>query len=244
MGINTESTKLLEKDVETLGNIFNIDHNKALENIKNLPKKMPWEAEILVAVPSLEAFGKMYFPEENNQGLLYCKAIQLVLEKGVALGLFDRKSFEDFSFSPNNLKTSIRTKQARTLLYQKQQSDILVFPAQLGERWKNTGIYRIRSDAMDGNSEFCLGVFEILSILLNVSLNKGSINCAGDLFDGDWRYMFRTEKIGNFNEIISICRGNQQSGKLFPITTSSRDGEGTASGFIYWEGDHRLKFGL
>ena len=181
-----QGPKIIAGQVAIIAEIFDLDVASALAYTTRLPE-IPEEAEGWFAIPSVSALARVHFPEVDDRGEQYCRALQLVLEKIADSRKF--KSYHENSLEPSNVRVHTRTAEALASLEETQQSDILVIPAQLGMRHRGRSVRRAR-ECFAGN-EFGLTSLAVGSILLThperlVRFDELEMDCAGDEFNSPY----------------------------------------------------------
>ena len=155
---NGHSVLALHKQIDILAKIFNLSRGDTIAYVENvLPKqKLPEGAEGWIAIPSVEAVAKRFFPEVTDLAEKYCRCVNLVLEK-----LGKSRKFHNYrvgQITPARLQRTERTAQALTEIAKTQTGDILIIPAQFGKRHSGKSVRRAR-ECFKAN-EFGFGAFE------------------------------------------------------------------------------------
>lgn len=175
--------KPIVDQIKAIAEIFGLNPTGALEYAKNL-LALPNGAEGWFAVPSFMAIANKAFPEDRDEALQYCRAIEIVLEKIAASRSF--YNYRKGEIAPDHLRIVVRTAHALDLLAKTQNgSEILIVAAQLGMRHRGRSVRRAREVFVA--NEFGLGSLVVGSIILThperlVRWEELDMDCAGDEF--------------------------------------------------------------
>lgn len=225
--------------IAELQSVFGLDGRSAFDFVEDLPEK-PVYGETYMAIPSVPALYEKFFGADKVfPETRYSKVVKLVIDEFISqkynFSLVDPKMIHE-----NSLRVTDHTKSMFVKVREKQDGEILIIGAQLGEKWKNHSVEVVR-ESYDEN-EFGLGLFAMLChAIVNPSRfigeNKLEIDCAGD--------KVFSKKSGEFSEAprlyypLQLSRtravkrksANSMTAGSWPIT-DSYEWFGSATGFV------------
>lgn len=204
--------KPLAEQIATLAKLFNLDGSKALANAEHLPE-LPEGAEGWFAIPRFQHLG----------------TYEQAVERMLAL-IGDKRHFKNWlqgKVGARYLRQSEQTKEMMQTLIEKQQSDILIVPAQFGFRHRGKSEHRARETFYE--NEFGLGAFAVGCMLLTHPEREEEweqlhIDCSGDEYSP-----------GADGQFVNAPFFNWGDGRLrFGSSWTSNAGKryGSASGFL------------
>lgn len=198
---------------------------QALELAKRLPKDLPTHSEQWLALPKIEAIGRLFFAEIEDEAERYCAAVNLVLDK-----IAESRAFTNWrsgQITKDRLRQRAKDKEMLAVVEASQPGDIVIIEAQLGKRHGGRSVRRARAVFL-GN-EFGLGAFHVGCVVLThpKRLQKWEeldMDCPGDEFD-------ETDSDDRFDRAPFFhCDGGEVKFDTF-VVSGARDGCGSVSGF-------------
>lgn len=180
------TTTIVEERIIAIHNLFGLNPKSALLYAEKLKlKKRPIGSEHIFAMPNINALVKnLYFSTEHQK---YIQAINILLNKIKNTTQFKNTLYYDIHI--DSLILSPKTQTAFTnLLTQQENSEIILFDAQLGLCHRGESIFRAQDKFLPNETDITL--FSLLSILLTDPQRFNSENqnnilniyCAGNLF--------------------------------------------------------------
>lgn len=182
--ISFEGICPIEQQILVLSELFNLDPESAMRYaMEELPQlKLPEGAEDWVAIPRFQNFSQ---GEDDLDDVYTTALIRVYDELGARCPFTSNKNMVFSSIFQNE-----RKKAPIAAITMRQSGEILILPAQLGQRYR--GMSNRRAEALFEEGEFALGLFEVLCIALtSPSLFAPSqhqshlplcVSCPGDLY--------------------------------------------------------------
>ena len=196
-----------------LGNILELDAGRAAAFAEHLPA-LPHKTEAWFPIPSIAALARRHFPDTTDPNEQYCAAVRLILEKIEASRAFRNKWG---SIVPNVLRLDPRTASAYRHIFDAQEGEIALIPAQTGihRRLQSLTVQNVcdlfgssghSPEGLESGDEFGLDVLMVGAILLTspdrmLSYSNLSISCPGNRANRRGGHVLRFEHDLNHIEL-------------------------------------------
>lgn len=167
---------------------FNFEPSKANNFATRLPK-LPEEAEGWFAIPSEAGMAKLASRAKSQNKKPYQSAVQVVADYMNTQGVVGNPLRGELRYSMPIPVCAPKTQRAMQRLSAEQPGDILIIPAQLGQR--HLGRSARRAEECFAPNEFALDIISLLAILnthpfrvMTDSVKCPLATCSGTRFDG------------------------------------------------------------